>query len=61
MDLPTLTPLGTATWLLVDPTPRPHLVTPPAMSHAPQNQTAITRITVPAENCDRGSRLCTII
>ncbi|WAR17383.1 FBX10-like protein [Mya arenaria] len=61
-DPPDMTPLGKTRWQLIDPAPRPHLLPPPAISHAHQGQTIITRLTIPAENCDHGgSKLCIIL
>lgn len=61
-DQEDMSPLGTTRWQLTSPTPRPHMTTPLQVSYTPsQHVTTITRVTVPADTCDRGSRFCIIV
>lgn len=57
-----LMPLGSTRWLLYDPKPRPHIDTPPQVAHMSNQQTTtITKVSVPADNCERGSSFCVIV
>lgn len=57
-----VTTLDKTRWLLTDPAPRPHIILPPQLSYAPAHHvTTITKVTVPADNCEHGSRFCVIL